>query len=73
MAFHGSLFFADAYLGDPDLPTSALATPEGQRAAVAALFAAAMLTFFAFTRQRRLHDAAAEDEPPHAGSDAAAH
>ena len=73
MAFHGSLFFADAYLGDPDLPTSALATPDGQRAAVAVLFAAAMLTFFAFTRQRRLHDAAAEDEPPHAGSDTAAH
>jgi len=64
VAFHGSLFLADAFLGDPDLPTSVLATPAGQRVAVSAVFAAAMLTVFVFSRQRRLHDASPDDEPP---------
>ena len=64
VTFHASLFLADAYLGDPDLPTSVLATPEGERLAVRALCAAAMLTLFAFTRQRRVHDATPDDDPP---------
>jgi membrane protease YdiL (CAAX protease family) len=67
MAFHGGLFLADAYLGDPDLPSSALATAEGQRIAVSAIFAAAMLTLFVFSRQRRLHDATGGDDPPELG------
>src|SRR5262249_1489106 len=67
MAFHGSLFLADATLGDPDLPSSALATAEGQRIAWTAIFSTALLTLFAFSRQRRVHDATAEEEPPEDG------